>query len=136
MNDNINNTENKNEKSKETATQDQTFTLEYVLKKIDTIRMDTEHIHEAINTIGKMQNNESVNGGFGDQAKAEAVAAAVQSRETTNQQLLKLYEKMYDDLKPQPQSPFKEKALAMAMTAMDNGCFDEFSSLLDTLRHS
>ena len=31
-------------------------------------------------------------------AKAEAVAEVVKTREATNQQILKLYEKMYDDM--------------------------------------
>ncbi len=38
------------------------------------------------------------------QAKAQAFGDIVRCRETTNQQLLKLYEKMYDDLKPHSNS--------------------------------
>ena len=44
--------------------------------------------------------------------KAQAIADVVRCRETTNQQLLKLYEKMYDDLKPQPQADFHRDILA------------------------
>ena len=36
----------------------------------------------------------------GDSARGGALQAIVQFRETTNQQLLRLLEKMYDDLKP------------------------------------
>lgn len=34
------------------------------------------------------------------QAKAQAICDIVKCRETTNQQMLSMYEKMYDDLKP------------------------------------
>ena len=37
-------------------------------------------------------------GDIAGQARAEAVAAIFNARETTNQQLIRLYEKMYDDL--------------------------------------
>ena len=83
------------------------LTMEYVLSRIDQIMKDTAHIHEAMKAISGMPVNESPNGGYGDQAKGEAIANAVQSRETTNQQMLKLLEKMYDDLKPNPQVTLK-----------------------------
>ena len=39
-----------------------------------------------------------------DTSRGEAITAIVKSRETTNQQVLRLLEKMYDDLKPQQNS--------------------------------
>lgn len=75
--------------------------MEYVLSRIDIILNDTKHIYKALDTISEMKPSESeYQGGQSDSGRAEAVAAAVQSRETTNQQMLKLLEKMYDDLKP------------------------------------
>ncbi|HBL85116.1 MAG: hypothetical protein A2Y17_02150 [Clostridiales bacterium GWF2_38_85] len=129
MNDNINNTEiKKTEPIAQTATQ-QSLTLEYVLQRIDMIHMDSQHIHEAISMMGAMAVNESPNGGFGDQAKAEAVAAAVQSRETTNQQLLKLYEKMYDDLKGPSET--KQAELLLSDKSVIQACINAISDNCD-----
>ncbi|MHB1483095.1 MAG: hypothetical protein ACYCYI_00375 [Saccharofermentanales bacterium] len=75
--------------------------MEYVLSRIDYIMKDSAHIHEAIIAIQEMTVNEGMNNNEGDTARGEAISHAVQSRETTNQQLLHLLEKMYDDLKPQ-----------------------------------
>lgn len=72
------------------------LTIEYVLAKIEAIRLDTAHLHEAIAAL-----QDTTAAGPGDIAgeeKAKALGDIVRCRETTNQQLLKLYEKMYDDL--------------------------------------
>ena len=52
------------------------------------------------------------------QAKAQALGDVVKCREATNQQLLKMYEKMYDDLKPQ--LTLKEKALDVIDRTLNN----------------
>lgn len=73
------------------------LTMDYVLSKIEAIRMDTAHLHEA---IAALQDTPAA-AGPGDiagQEKAKALGDIVRCREATNQQLLKLYEKMYDDL--------------------------------------
>ena len=72
------------------------LTMDYLLSKIEAVRMDTEHLHEAIAAL-----RDTAAAGPGDivgQEKAKALGDIVRCRETTNQQLLKLYEKMYDDL--------------------------------------
>ncbi len=72
------------------------LTMDYLLSKIEAVRMDTEHLHEAIAAL-----RDTTAAGPGDivgQEKAKALGDIVRCRETTNQQLLKLYEKMYDDL--------------------------------------
>ena len=72
------------------------LTMDYVLAKIEAIRLDTAHLHEAIAAL-----RDTTAAGPGDivgQEKAKALGDIVRCRETTNQQLLKLYEKMYDDL--------------------------------------
>ena len=86
-------------------------TMQYVLSRIDRILQDTEHIHNAINSIKEMPVNDSPMGGSGDSSKADAIGNTVQSRETTNQQLIKFLEKMYDDLKVknQPQDMATDK---------------------------
>jgi len=78
--------------------------MEYELTRIDQILNDTAHIHEAIAAIRDMPVNEGMNNMAGDTARGEAISHTVQSRETTNQQLIQLIEKMYDDLKPKEPS--------------------------------
>lgn len=79
------------------------FNMEYVCSRIDLIIKETAHIHEALevvksipsgNTSSQAYSPEDVAG----QAKAEAITSTVQSREITNQQVLRLLEKMYDKL--------------------------------------
>lgn len=83
------------------------LTMQYVLSRIDLIMNDKSHIHEAIDAIRNMEINE---GPGGDEfEKAKAISSAAQSRETTNQQLLKLFEKMYDDLKVSVESEEQKK---------------------------
>jgi len=91
------------------------ISMEYVLSRIDRILNDTAHIHEAIKAIPEIPPAELTNGLMNYQgdhagkAKADAISNMVMSRETTNQQLINLLEKMYDDLKPlQPPEPTEE----------------------------
>ena len=68
--------------------------LSWLLQQIAAIQSDTSYLHEAIQQLAEM--------GAGAprdliQAKAETLGDIVRCRETTNQQLLRLYEKMYDD---------------------------------------
>lgn len=64
--------------------------MEYIQSCIDQILRDNSYILKAIDAIERMP--------VGDTARAQAVQAAVQSRETTHQRLIGLLEKMYDDL--------------------------------------
>ena len=70
----------------------------YILDKIEQIIVDTAHIYSAIQAIESMPVNNSLNGGFGDQAKGEALGEIVKSRETTNQKIIGFLERLYDDL--------------------------------------
>lgn len=81
----------------------ETLSVEYVLKRIDKIIDDTAYIHDIIEKLGENQFNAETghNGGYiGIQSRNDALAKVVMCRETTNQQILKFLEKMYDDLKP------------------------------------
>ncbi|MHB1153180.1 MAG: hypothetical protein ACYCWE_13285 [Eubacteriales bacterium] len=117
--------------------------IKYILSRIDMIIREKEHIENALTTIQTMQLNESPNGGFGDQARAEAIQSTVQSRETTNQKILDMLDKMYDDLKPR-QDDYRENILQKIIDAADGaGPFTEekisliekFNEILDSLRH-
>ena len=73
-----------------------------ILTRINNIINQTSYISEACDILKFMGDGDSGNcGAPGDimgKAKAEALGEIVASRETTNQQILKLYEKMYDDM--------------------------------------
>ncbi|HIZ15975.1 MAG TPA: hypothetical protein H9675_00190 [Firmicutes bacterium] len=91
--------------------------ITYILKQIELVQNQTDYLKDAISGLSEMPPA----GGPGDilgQAKAEAFGRIVSSREATNQQLLKLYEKMYDDLKSP--SALKMKALDIIEKAANN----------------
>lgn len=78
------------------------MTVEDILQRINHIVNQTGYITSVCETLAGMGDGDS--GGPGSpgnvmgEAKANALVGIVQSRETTNQQILRLYEKMYDDL--------------------------------------
>ena len=57
----------------------------------------TEHITGAFEKVSEMFDSGDVNP-VAVQAKSQAVTEIVKARETTNQQLIRLYEKMYDNI--------------------------------------
>ena len=78
------------------------MTVADILVRINDIINQTAYITEAYEALAAMGDGDSGDmyspGNVMGEAKANAVAAVVQSRETTNQQILRLYEKMYDDM--------------------------------------
>ena len=75
------------------------FSASYILSKIDEILADKKHLGEAMEKLGGLCNSEnSVDGSKG--AVADAIRGVVADREATNQQIIALLNKMYDDLKP------------------------------------
>ena len=78
------------------------MTVADILSRINNIINQTSYIGEACEALKAMADGDSGDcgspGNLLGQAKAEALGAIVTSRETTNQQILRLYEKMYDDL--------------------------------------
>jgi hypothetical protein len=117
--------------------------IKYVMSRIDRIIRENEHIKNALNSIQTMKLNECPNGGTGDAARAQAIQSTVQSRETTNQKILDLLDKMYDDLKPR-QPDIKEamfrniiEATAGAGPFTDEraNLIEKYIDLLDSLRH-
>ena len=78
------------------------MTVEDILQHINNMVNQTGYIGEAYEAFKTMGDGDSGDcgapGNIMGKAKAEAIATVVQCRETTNQQILKLYEKMYDDL--------------------------------------
>lgn len=72
------------------------LSTDYLLKQIEKIANDTEYLHKAIDALNSIQSAD-VPGDMTGNAKAEALAAVVRSRETTNQQLLSMYMQMLLD---------------------------------------
>jgi len=68
------------------------YAMEYCLEQIERIGRQTEYLNQAISELRQMEDS---SGG----EKAMALGNIVACRETTNQQMLRFYEKMYDDLK-------------------------------------
>ena len=95
MTDNTTNILNSNEETNETP---QKLTMEYLLQKIEEISKDQPYISEAISALEFV--NSGGPGDIGAQAKAHALGEIIKAREATNQKLLSLYEKMYEDIKP------------------------------------
>ena len=78
------------------------MTVADILTRINNIINQTSYISAACEALTAMGDGDSgemhAPGNVMGEAKANAIAAVVQSRETTNQQILRLYEKMYDDM--------------------------------------
>ena len=109
-----NNTENMAIETKPT----EKLTMDYVLEQIEKIATETEYLH---NAISELSNTNSVGpGDVGTQEKAHALGEIVTSREQTNQRLLSLYEKMYDDLKSQSVPSERERLIGMMLGQLEN----------------
>ena len=78
------------------------MTVADILNRINNIINQTGYITSAFESLVQMGDGDSGDcgspGNIMGRAKAEAVAEVVRARETTNQQILRLYEKMYDDM--------------------------------------
>ena len=76
--------------------------LSWLLQQIAAIQSDTEYLKDGLAQLAQMgvgDSGESYSpGNIMGQAKAAALRDMIQGREKTNQRLLWLYEKMYDDL--------------------------------------
>ena len=76
--------------------------LSWLLQQIAAIQSDTDYLKEGLDQLAQMGGGDSGKpgspGNILGQARANALRDVVRGREATNQQLLRLYEKMYDDL--------------------------------------
>ncbi len=78
------------------------MTVADILNRINNIINQTSYITSAFESLTMMGDGDSGDcgapGNIMGKAKAEAVAEVIRVRESTNQQILRLYEKMYDDM--------------------------------------
>ncbi len=95
------------------------LTMGYVLGKIEEISTDRSYITAAISELGKMKSGGP--GDIGTEEQAKAIGDIVKARETTNQRLLALYEKMYDDLKPEKVNNEKVAILGTLIETLGEG---------------
>lgn len=76
--------------------------LSWLLQQITAIQGDTQYLTQGFTQLEKLGVGDSGEpgspGNLLGQAKANALRDVIRGREATNQQLLRLYEKMYDDL--------------------------------------
>ena len=108
------------------------LTMDYLLGKLEEISQGQAFIAEAIAELGKMKSGGP--GDVGTQEQARAVGEIIKAREMTNQRLIALYEKMYDDLTSKKMP--KEMALrALERAADDVDKIEAISDALDTIRH-
>lgn len=106
--------------------------IEYILSQIAKIQEQTEYLNIALEKLSQMGDGE---GNMQCQANAQAIEDIVRCRETTNQQILSLYEKMYDDLKPDNRNKKLDVLDKLAQIAANPDDFAaEKSDMLTTIR--
>lgn len=123
------------------AVQDR-YSIAYCLEQIERIGQQTEYLNQVISELRQLENDSS--GG----QKAMALGNIVEHRETTNQQMLRFYEKMYDDLKgPVKADPLAQKVhlqeqlIKVMENTLENSDFSEdkvsdmFNGAFDAIRH-
>ncbi|MDE7275093.1 MAG: hypothetical protein K2N95_18965 [Lachnospiraceae bacterium] len=118
------------------------YSMEYCLEQIERVGHQTEYLNQVIAELRQLGNDSSC------EAKAKALGTIVQCRETTNQQTLRFYEKMYDDLKGpttvdtvSQKSHLQEQLLRIMDKTLENSDFsssevmDLFNGAYDAIRH-
>lgn len=134
---------NSAENEKESMVQGKSkYSMEYCLEQIERIGDQTKYLNQVIEELRQMENNNSC------ETKARAFGDIVKCRETTNQQMLRFYEKMYDDLKgpaavdaAAQKSHLQEQLLKIMDKTLENGDFsadevsDMFNGAFDAIRH-
>ena len=95
----MNNTNNRNTAADNGGKLD----ITWLFRQIAAIQQQTEYLNLALENLSKMGDGDSGHqyspGNIAGKAKAEAFGEIVRCRETTNQQILRFYETVYNDLK-------------------------------------
>lgn len=119
------------------------YSMEYCLEQIERIGSQAEYLNQVITELRQMDNN-----GDGACTKAMALSDIVKCRETTNQQMLRFYEKMYDDLKRPAtvdvvaqKAHLQDKLLQIMDNTLENtelssdDILNMFNGAIDAIRH-
>ncbi|MBO5931434.1 MAG: hypothetical protein J6Q70_04265 [Clostridia bacterium] len=72
------------------------LTTREIFEAINALNKESQHIEEAFKQLATVRSEGPED--IGAQSRAQAIAAVVQCRETTLQQTLSIYTKMYDDI--------------------------------------
>ena len=119
--------------SKSEQERSEKLTMDYLLGKLEEILQGQAFLTDAISELGKIKSGGP--GDVGAQEQAKAIGEIIKAREATNQRLIALYEKMYDDFTSKNTS-LKEMAIkALERAADDQAKIAVLSDALDTIRH-
>ena len=80
------------------------LTANDLLQRIDMLITETAYLRESVEALASIESagvgEAGSEGDIGTQAKARAIASVVEQRERTNQKMIELLARMYDDLSP------------------------------------
>ena len=85
-------------KTAEVDGNDPELTVGYILAQMEKVNANIEYISKAIESIKAVNSSDTEDNVA--LSKVDSINNIVTLRETTNQKLLAMYEKMYDDIKP------------------------------------
>ncbi len=98
------------------------YTVEYILSRIAEIQQQTDYLHFTIAQLTAMGDGDSGDcgspGNIQGQAKAQALGDIVRCRETTNQKMLAIYEKLLDRLTRNERVEIEKWCAIGAMTGL------------------
>lgn len=83
-----------------------------ILQRIDMLIGETSYLREGVDALAKLESHvaEAYSpGDIGTQAKAMAIASVVENREETNQKLIDLLQRMYDDVSTTPHAGLAQR---------------------------
>lgn len=82
------------------------YSKEYILSQIEKLMADSRHISSALEVLSSTAHGASneplTPGDISGKARFDAIADVVKCRESTIQQALTFYKKVYDEIKPDP----------------------------------
>ncbi|MBR3964017.1 MAG: hypothetical protein IKJ80_01250 [Clostridia bacterium] len=121
-------TENIVETTKAEEITTENISLDYIFTQIDKIVSNTAHITEALEILKSIQSIGPED--IGAEEKAKGIADVVRARETTNQQLLAFYTRVYTDLTAPKKDPITTrveliKNLRLSALKELKGCYSE-----------
>lgn len=81
--------------------QNNKFSINYVLEQIEKIVSQTDYLGQVIGAVSHLESSENIeeHAVSALQEKVAALGDVVRCRETTNQQLIRFYEKIYDNIR-------------------------------------
>ena len=112
------------------------YTIEFILSQMIRIQEQTGYLNEAFEKLADIPVGQGP-GDIAGQAKAQALGDIVKCRETTNQQMLSMYEKMYFDLLKREKTEIIKQAFSVLTdtfaTTLDMHAFDEDAQRVEAL---